>query len=490
MAARENSTEHHLVTIIGAGFGGLGMAIRLRQEGIDDFVILEKADEVGGTWYVNTYPGAACDIPSHLYSFSFEPWPNWSRMFASQPEIQQYILHCTQKHGLRPFIRLKTAATECKYNTATRQWHITSANGTTFTSRFLVLGTGGLSIPAYPNIEGLETFSGPRFHSAEWNHGIDLSNKRLAVIGTGASAIQFVPQIAPKAKHLTLFQRTAPWVLPRPDRAYSPAEKWLFKNLPITAWLHRQAIYWRHEFQGLGFVNNPKLLKLAEWMGLRNIKRGISSPELRNTVRPPFHIGCKRILMANDYYPTLARKNVEVVTTAIDRVVADGVLTTDGRHIPADVLIYGTGFRIADYLWPLKVYGTTGRDMREVWADRPSAFLGVSVSGFPNCFLLVGPNTGLGHNSMIFMIEAQVEHILSVMQALKASGNSVAEVKPEVEAAYTAEMQRGMQGTVWLTGCRSWYLSDDGSNYTLWPKLTWQYRLRAAKFHPKAYTLT
>lgn len=490
MAERNKSTNHHLVTIIGAGFSGLCMAIRLRQQGIDDFVILEKADEVGGTWYVNTYPGAACDIPSHLYSFSFEPWPNWSRTFATQPEIQQYIVHCTQKHGLRPFIRLNTAAVECRFDPATQLWTVLTSNGHAFTSQFLVLGTGGLSIPSYPNIEGLHTFAGPRFHSAEWNHSVDLTNKHVAVIGTGASAIQFVPQIAPKAAKLSLFQRTAPWVLPRPDRAYSSTEKWLFKNVPFTAWLHRQAIYWRHEFQGLGFVKSPSLLRVAEWMGLRNIKRGIKSDGLRQAVRPPFHIGCKRILMANDYYPTLARENVEVITAGIDRVVADGLLTTDGRHIPADVLIYGTGFRIADYLWPLKVFGTAGRDMREVWADRPKAYLGISVHGFPNCFLLVGPNTGLGHNSMIFMIEAQVEHILSVMQALRQTGKTVAEVRAQAENDYTNEMQHGMQGTVWLTGCQSWYLSDDGSNYTLWPRLTWQYRLRTAKFHPKAYALT
>lgn len=489
MATDASGNERHLVTIIGAGFGGLCMAIRLRQSGIDDFVILEKAAEVGGTWYVNTYPGAACDIPSHLYSFSFEPWPEWSRTFASQGEIQQYILHCTDKHGLRPHIRLGTPATECRYDASVGEWTILSADGRRFTSRFVVLGTGGLSIPAHPDIEGLDAFAGPRFHSAEWDHSIPLDGKRIAVIGTGASAIQFVPQIAKIAGSFTLYQRTAPWVLPRPDRAYSSVEKWLFRHVPLAGWLHRQAIYWRHEAQGLGFVSNPRLLRIAERMGLRNIRKAIKDEALRQKVRPGFHIGCKRILMANDYYPALARPNVEVVTDAIRHIIPEGIIDINGQMRPADVIIYGTGFRIADYLWPLRVYGTAGTDLRQQWADRPQAYLGISVHGYPNMFLIVGPNTGLGHNSMIVMIEAQVEHILATMRAMAAQGRTVAEVKEEVQAAYADEMQREMAGTVWTTGCHSWYLSPDGANHTLWPHLCHAYRQRTAGFHVGAYVL-
>jgi len=489
MAGVETGNERHLVTIIGAGFGGLCMAIRLKQCGITDFVILEKADEVGGTWYVNHYPGAACDIPSHLYSYSFEPWPDWSRTFASQGEIQRYILHCVEKYGLRPHIRFSTPAATCAFNVDKGEWSTTSADGRLFSSRFAVLGTGGLSIPAYPEIKGLDAFAGPKFHSAEWDHSISLEGKRIAVIGTGASAIQFVPQIAKVAGSISLYQRTAPWVLPRPDRAYSATEKWMFRHIPFAAWLHRQAIYWRHEAQGLGFVFRPAMLRIAERMGLRNIRKGIKDETLREKVRPGFHIGCKRILMANDYYPTLARPNVEVVTDDITHVIADGVVDRTGRHRPADVIIYGTGFRIADYLWPLKVYGTAGTDLRELWADRPQAYLGISVHGYPNLFLLVGPNTGLGHNSMIVMIEAQVEHILSTMQAMAKQGSTVVEVKTDVEKAYTDEMQQKLAGTVWLTGCRSWYLSPDGGNYTLWPRLCHAYRQRTAGFHADAYQL-
>ena len=466
--------------IVGAGFSGLAAGIALKRIGIQDFVILEKADRVGGTWRENTYPGAACDVPSHLYSYSFEPNPTWSRAYGGQAEILAYLEHCADKYGLRPHLKFGQHVDEARFDEATGTWHVATAAGERLEARALLLGNGALHLPALPDIPGLDSFRGERFHSARWNHSYDLAGKRVAVIGTGASAIQFVPQIAPAVAHLDLYQRTAPWVVPKRDREISAAEQWLFEHVPATHWLRRTGLYWLLESRVVGFAYAPKVNELLEKLALRYIEHQVPDPALRAKLTPSYRFGCKRVLISNDYYPALRRSNVDVITDPIESITPRGVRTASGAVRDVDALILGTGFRVTEYLSAIKVVGRGGADLNDVWRASLRNYLGITVSGFPNLFLLMGPNTGLGHNSMIFMIEAQARYAADAIEQLRARRLAYIDVLPAVETRFRAELATKMKNTVWATGCKSWYQTPDGEVF-LWPGATFDYWWRTRK---------
>ncbi len=470
--------------IVGSGFAGLGMAIRMKQQGMDDFVVLERAGDVGGTWRDNTYPGAACDVPSNLYSFSFAPNPHWSRTFSAQPEIQAYLQGCADRFGIGPHLRFHHEVRGCRWDGDTRRWTIETSQGD-YEARVLISATGALSEPALPNIPGIENFAGKTFHSSRWDHDHDLSGERVAVIGTGASAIQFVPQIQPKVGHLSVFQRTAPWVMPRWDRAFTPTERWLFRNVPLTQRLSRLGIYWGREGSALGFAYQPKALKSAQRFALRHLARQVPDPALRAKLTPDYTMGCKRILISNDYYPSLSQPNVDVVTDAISEVRAHSVVTADGVEHPVDTIVFGTGFQVTEFPGAAHIFGRQGESLQQHWGEGMHAHKGTTVPGFPNLYLLVGPNTGLGHTSQVFMIESQITYVLD---ALRQVPTGVAEVSPAAEDAWNDKVQTAMARTVWTTGgCRSWYLDKNGRNTTLWPGFTFDFRRRLRRFDPAAY---
>jgi cation diffusion facilitator CzcD-associated flavoprotein CzcO len=483
-----NATSDHIL-IIGTGFAGLCMGIRLKQAGIHDFTILEEADEVGGTWRDNHYPGAACDIQSHLYSFSFEPNPRWTRMFALQAEILEYLKHCADKYGLRPHIKFNARVAGASFDERTGTWEVATADGKTYRGRLLVSGSGGLSRPSIPEIPGLPVFEGKAFHSARWDHGYSLEGKTVGVVGTGASGIQIVPEIAPKVRKLYLFQRTPPWILPKPDRAIGPMERAIFARAPGVQQLVRRAIYWQLEWRAVGFVVQPAIMKLAQKQALQYLRRRVADPVLRKKLTPNYLMGCKRILMSNDYFETLQRPNVEVVTDPIHEVRARGLATTDGQERPLDALVLATGFQAAEAAAPFHITGRGGRDLNEAWRPGAEAYLGTTVAGFPNMFLIVGPNTGLGHNSMVFMIESQVQYVMSCVEMMRARRLKQVDVRPDVQAAYNARIHERLGKTVWASGCHSWYQTSSGKNTTLWPGFTVEYRLRTRAFDDANYEL-
>ncbi len=487
-----HSVAHVEVLIVGTGFSGLCMAIFLKQAGITDFVLLEKADRIGGTWRENAYPGAACDVPSHLYSFSFAPNPDWTRAFSPQPEILAYLERCADTFGVRPDIRFGAEVVSAVFDEAAARWIVRCADGRIFLARTFVLGNGALHLPALPDIPGLETFAGTQFHSARWDPHHDLRGRTVAVIGTGASAIQFVPAIAPIVQTLRLFQRTPAWVMPRPDHAISPRARSLYAAVPALQRLVRAATYWRLEGRALGF-SHPSILRAIEPLVRRFIHRSVPDPRLRAQLTPHYRMGCKRILLSNDYYPALVRPNVEVIGTDIDRIEPTGIRTRDGVLHPADTLVLGTGFRASEYLSAIEIVGVGGRDLNATWRADPGAYLGISVAGFPNMFLLMGPNTGLGHNSMIFMIEAQARYAVQCIQALRGGPQAPArrtiEVRADVQAAFNRELQSRLARTVWATGCRSWYQNEDGHNAALWPGFTVEYWRRTRRLRLHDYTI-
>ena len=468
--------------IIGTGFAGLGMAIRLKQEGRDDFLVLERAQGVGGTWRDNTYPGCACDVQSHLYSFSFEQNPDWTRMFAPQPEIRAYLERCAEKYGIGPHLRFGAEVIEARYDEAAQLWQVHTRDGRRFSARTLVAGLGGLSTPAYPQLKGIAKFKGKVFHSAEWDHGYELAGKRIAVIGTGASAIQFVPQLQKTAARVDLYQRTPPWIMPKPDRRISAAEQKLFRRFPKAQQAIREAIYWSLEGRVLGFVLNPKVMKLPELIARRHIRRQIADPALRAKVTPDFAFGCKRVLISDDYYPALAQANVEVITDGIREVRANSVVTADGVERPVDCIVYGTGFKAQDPLPRGAIFGRGGVDILDAWKDGPEAYLGTSIAGFPNLFMLVGPNTGLGHSSMVYMIESQIAYVADALRTMRARGLSEVEVKADVQTRFNAGLQKQLGGSIWASGCKSWYVNAQGKNTTLWPGFTFRFRQATKQF--------
>lgn len=473
--------------IIGAGFSGLCMGIGLRTAGLHDFLILDRASEVGGTWRDNHYPGCACDIPSLLYSYSFEPNPDWTRLYAPQSEIKAYLQHCARKYGLQPHLRLGEELATLSFDERADRWDAVTTGGTRYRARWVVSGMGALSRPAYPKITGIERFKGTTFHSAEWRHDHDLTGKRVAVIGTGASAVQFVPQIAPRVARLDVYQRTAPWIMSKADRPIHGWERALFRRIPMLQRWSRLAIYWRLESRLLGFLLSPTLMRFAARKARRQIERQVANPELRRKVTPDYAFGCKRILLSDDFYPALCRSNVSLVTESIREVTEDSILTAEGQQRPVDAIIFGTGFQTRDLVPHGVVRGVGGVELHERWPNGPEAFLGVSVAGFPNLFFLLGPNTGLAHNSMVYMIEAQVRYVLGSLSAMKRAGWSRVDVRPEAQRRFNESLQSRMKRTIWSSGCQSWYLNEQGRNTLLWPGFTFNYRRLTSRFRPRYY---
>jgi cation diffusion facilitator CzcD-associated flavoprotein CzcO len=492
-APHSNASETSVdVLIIGAGFSGLCMGIKLLEAGMNSFLIIEKSAEIGGTWWDNRYPGCACDIPSHLYSFSFEPSTDWTRMYPGQQEIHAYLKRCVEKYKLSPYIRLNTRFCEATWNEGAGEWHATTQDGARIRARVLVSGMGALHVPHYPEIKGLDRFQGPAFHSSNWDHGVDLAGKNVAVIGTGASAIQFVPQIAARVGKLHLFQRTPPWIVPRLDFAFSEKWKRRFRSIPLTRWALRQFIFWRQEFRVLGFLGNETIRKKAEEIAHRHRERQVEDAKIRAALTPNYQLGCKRVLVSDDYYPTLNRSNVELVTQRIAEVRDHSIVTDDGVERPIDILIYGTGFRATEPLIGCRVVGRGGVEIHDAWGKRMSAYLGVTVSGFPNLFMLLGPNTGLGHNSVVLMIEAQVRYAMNCLKLLKSSKHRVIEVRADSQQRFVDEIYRRMGGTVWLSGgCHSWYQDQTtGEITTLWPGSVIAYLRRTRSVSPADYELS
>ncbi|MFC4913067.1 flavin-containing monooxygenase [Actinomadura gamaensis] len=479
------------IVVIGSGFAGLGMAIRLKQQGFHDFVVLEKSEALGGTWHDNTYPGCACDVPSHMYSFSFELNPNWSRMFAPQPEIRAYMEATADKYRIRDHIRFGAAVDSMEWDDASNRWNVTLAGGEVLRPKAIVTGIGALHIPSFPDLPGIERFQGTAFHSAEWDHGVDLAGKRVAVIGTGASAIQFVPQVAKKASKLVLFQRTPPWIQPKPDRAFSPAVRKVFEKVPGAARAFRNGIYWALEARAVSFAVSPRLSGPMKKLALNHLERQIADPELRAKVTPDYTIGCKRVLLSNDYYPALTRDNVELDTSGVAEVREHSIVTKDGVEHEVDVIIYGTGFKVTDALAEMRVTGRGGVKIQEVWADGIEAHHGTTVERMPNFFMLLGPNTGLGHNSVVFMIEVQIQHVLSCLHLLQERGMDTIEPRPGAVRAFNDRMHRRLRRAVWNEGgCQSWYLDEHGVNRTLWPGFTFEFWASSRKAKEEDYILS
>lgn len=491
MNATAGAVARYRVAIVGAGFSGLGLAIRLRQRGTRDFVVLERGSTVGGTWRDNTYPGATCDVPSNLYSFSFAPNPRWSRSFSAQGEIQAYLEDCAARFEVLPHIRFGHEVLGASWNDHDACWDVDTV-GARLQASVLVSARGALSEPSLPDVPGLTNFKGRIFHSARWDHDHDLSDQRVAVIGTGASAVQFVPRIQPAVARLHVFQRTPPWIVPRRDRALTRAEQAVFGRFPGVQRAARAAIYWGREAYVLGFVGQPARrrarARIAVEMARRHLERQVPDPQLRARLTPSYELGCKRVLVSSDYYPALCRPNVELVTDPIARVTEGGIATVDGRQRPVDTLVLGTGFDVTGIGAAAHTVGRRGRSLGEAWEPRVAAFKGMAVPGFPNFFLMVGPNTGLGHSSMVFVIESQIAYVLGALDAAARAGASSLEVRAAALGRWNEEIARRSAGSVWTDGgCRSWYLDDRGRNIAIWPGSSWAYRRATRRFDLEAY---
>ena len=481
---------HVRVVVVGSGFSGLGTAVRLRQEGVHDFVVLERAGSLGGTWRDNTYPGCACDVPSHLYSFSFATNPAWSHSFSRQPEIRAYLEDVARQFGVLPHLHCDTELLAGTWDDEALLWRLSTNRGD-LTADVLVSGCGGLVEPALPDVPGVGTFAGPAFHSARWDHGVDLAGKRVAVIGTGASAIQFVPAIAPEVAELVVFQRTPPWVVPRIDRERGRFERAAYAKVPALQKLARGAVYWYRELNLLAFTGGGKMRAFAEKQARAHLEDQVPDPELRARLTPDYDMGCKRVLISNDYYPALVRDNVRLVDSGVREVTPRGVVDADGVEHEVDVVIYGTGFRVMDIPVARALTGREGRTLAQVWAaDGAQAHRGTTVAGFPNLFLLLGPNTALGHSSVVFMIESQIAYVMDALRALGRHRAQSVEVRRRAQDAYNDELQAQLDDTVWNTGgCRSWYRDAEGRNFTLWPTHTFTFRNQTRRFDGEAYEL-
>lgn len=485
---------HSPVVVVGSGFAGLCAAIALKESGREEFVVLERGDEVGGTWRDNTYPGAACDVPSHVYSFSFAPNPTWSRSFSPQPEIQTYLRRVAEQFDMLPHLHFGVNVLSATWDETERRWELSTTAGD-LTADVLVAGTGALSEPTLPDLKGLSTFEGTTFHSARWDHSWDSAGRKVAVIGTGASAIQFVPMIQPDAEQVVVFQRTAPWVLPRVDRAISRTERRLFARFPGLQRAVRTAIYWGRESHLIGFRFHRGLLRMAQKMALKQLEHQVSDPALRAKLTPTFDLGCKRVLLSSTYYPALTAPNSTVVTDRIVEVVPTGVVSEapDGTRTTheVDTIVFGTGFHVTDPPVAEHIHAG-GVSLADHWAAKGmQAYKGLTVAGYPNLFFLTGPNTGLGHNSMVLMIEAQVGHVIKALDAMKAGGHAVLEARQDVQDAYNRDLQKSLSRTVWNTGgCTSWYLDKHGRNTTLWPTFTFRYMQQMRTFDPSEYVVS
>lgn len=471
----QHNTRQRRIVIIGSGFSGLCLGIQLKQAGIHTFTILEKANQLGGTWRDNTYPGAACDVPSISYCFSFEQKTDWSRKWSPQTEILAYMEHCARKYGLMPHLQFGTAVERAHFDAEAGVWHVQTASGETLTADILVSGVGQLNRPYILDIAGLETFQGEQFHSAQWNHKYDLTGKTVGVIGNAASAIQFIPQIAPHVQQLFIFQRSANWMVPKFDRAYTEAEKrWLTRS-PILAKLYRWWTWGRYERLFPIFRRNRFLSKRMERVALDNMHSHISDPTLREVLTPDYPIGGKRILFSDDYYPTLERDNVEVVANGIERVTEDGIVTSDGQQRQLDALILATGFESTAFLSPMQIEGLNGRSIHTEWQNGARAYLGMTLSGFPNFFMMYGPNTNLGHNSIVFMIECQTRYIIDCIQGICSLNLKSLNLRTKVLEDYNRRTQQELQSSVWAATGKSWYKTEEGTITNNWPGTTIRY---------------
>lgn len=478
------------VAIIGAGFGGIAMAIRLLQQGIQDFVILEKGSEVGGTWRDNQYPGAACDVQSHMYSLSFAAKADWSKRYADASEIFTYIQSLVDDNHLSSHIRLNSEVQAARYQQQSCLWQLSMADGSDLQAQYVVFASGPLHVPQIPAIRGIENFQGKAFHSAQWDHDYDLTGKNIVSIGTGGSAIQYVPQIAKQAKKLYVFQRSAAWIIPRDDRPYLKLEQNLFARFNAVRKLHRARLYWSNESRAMPIMQ-PVIMKYAQKLATAFIQFQVKDKSTAAKLTPNYIMGCKRILISNNYYPTFNRDNVELVTESIREIKAHSIVTQDGQERPVDCLIYGTGF-ITDpriYLKEFVCTGLNGLELKEAWQDGAESYYGVATKNFPNLFQLLGPNTVLAHNSVIFMIESQVNYILQMMQLVEQSQSDAIVVKDDVQDDFNDQLQRKMKHTVWASGCVSWYQNAQGKNFTLWPNYTWKYWLKTKKLNAADYRL-
>ena len=485
-----SSTPDFPIAIIGAGFAGIGIAIRLKRAGIDSFTMFERASEVGGTWRDNTYPGAACDVPSHVYSLSYEPNPGWSRKYSPSREIQAYLLGLVEKWKLRPNLRLGTEIVEARFDESKGTWALKTGDGGVFTARVVVSCVGGLVDPSFPRIAGIESFEGAMFHTARWDHEYPLDDKRVGVIGTGASAIQVVPSIAEKVAKLSVFQRTPAWVVPKLDGRYSERARRIFARVPLALRASRAFKYWLSELFGpILFLDAPRLSAVGERMSLKHLQAQVKDPELRRKLTPDYQFGCKRVLISDDYWSTFERDNVQLSTDAIEEIRPCGIRTRDGVVHELDAIIFATGFSISLSKAPFPVFGRAGRTLDEAWRDGAVAYKGMSVAGFPNWFILMGPNTGPGHTSVLVYTEAQIAHVLGAIRSLRNGRWKYVDVRQDVQDRYNATIQARMKYMVWSSGCNSWYLSDDGSNHALYPGLAVEYVLRSRRFKPREYRL-
>jgi cation diffusion facilitator CzcD-associated flavoprotein CzcO len=481
-------TPHNRVAIVGTGFGGIATAIRLQQAGFHDFVLLERASDVGGVWRDNDYPGAAVDVQSHLYSFSFAPNPNWRNTYAKQPELHAYLRTVTEQFDLVSRIVLNCAVNRLDWDPSEQLWRLQTAHGDR-TANHVVLATGALAEPIIPQLPGLDRFAGAKFHSAQWDHDFDLAGKRVAVIGTGASAVQFVPAIQPTVAHMTVFQRTPAWVLPRHDREISVRNQRLFAAVPMLQRLERYKIYLQREWTVVGF-RNPLLMKLLERQARDHLNAQVSDPVLQTKLLPDYRLGCKRLLISDDYLPALDQPTVTLNTEGIREIDEHGIIDATGAHHAVDAIIFGTGFQTSGLPLTDRIYGPEGGTMAEVWDGNPTAYLGTAVAGFPNCYLIHGPNIGLGHNSVIHMFESQANYIAAAIGYATAYNIAAVEPTPAAQEAFTAEVDQLSAGSVWTTGgCQSWYLNDNGRNINLWPGTTIDYRRRTLRFDPAEHLM-
>ncbi|MGA9871302.1 MAG: NAD(P)/FAD-dependent oxidoreductase [Rhodococcus sp. (in: high G+C Gram-positive bacteria)] len=474
------------VLVVGTGFSGLGMAIQLRRKGRADFLVLEKSDTLGGTWRDNTYPGCACDVPSHMYSYSFEPNPDWTQMWSGQPEILAYLQKLSEKYQLDRHIRFGAECIGGYWDETELRWHVETADGDEYIAQFLVSGVGALHIPNIPALNGAESFTGDAFHSARWNHDVDLTGKKVAVIGTGASAVQFVPQIVDTVGELQLYQRSPAWVLPRRNFAIPKGVRRLFRGLPALRKLVRGSVYWSAESLAVGLNGHSNLLRPVEFAARKYIEHEVKDPALRRKLIPDYRIGCKRILGSDSYYAALTRPNTDVIIDGIDEIRSDSIVSADGTERDVDVIVYATGFHVTDGFDAVNVAGIGGKKLVPHWKENGiETHLGITAAGYPNAFFLLGPNTGLGHNSVVFMIEQQIHYVLQAIDVVERGAADASTVRQKAQRDFTSDIQRKLAKGVWSTGgCTNWYLDSHGVNRTVWPGFTWQYWLKTRRFTP------
>lgn len=480
-------SRHHQVIIVGAGLSGIGAAARLQRRGIADVVILEAAERPGGTWRENSYPGCQCDIPSNLYSLSFAPNPSWSTTFPRQPEIQRYIEDLTVRFGLDRLIRYRTELLDARWDAAATRWQVTTSAGP-MSASIVILAMGFLSEPAVPEIAGLDRFRGMTFHSARWDHQADLTGKRVAVVGTGASSVQLIPEIAAQVGHLDVYQRTPAWVLPHPGRRVTGFERWLFRRFPAIQTARRAVTFVASDLRHAALTSTGPLNRAARAMGRLNIRRAIRDPGLAERLTPRYELGCKRVLLSNRYYPALARPNVTVISDSVAAVTPSGVVNGSGQERPADVIIFATGFRITRRSAYRRMRGLRGQLLADAF-DEHGAYYGVAAAGFPNLFCIGGPTSGVGHTSFLYMLESQQAYIATIVAAMRDRALTVVEVREKAWAAYFEQIQAETAGKVWASGCTSWFLDEKGRNVAVWPGYSWAFHRRTRRFDQEAYRL-